>query len=46
MDFPCIIRSVQVSVIEYLHAVHANLTDDNAGIDLPEFCSMVTMLRC
>jgi hypothetical protein len=43
--FPCIVRSVQVNVFEYLHAVSTNLAEDCTGIELPEFRSLVTDLK-
>lgn len=43
--FPCIVRSVQVNVFEYLHAVSINLAEDCTGIELPEFRSLVTDLK-
>ena len=43
--FPCIVRTVQVNVFEYLHAVSTNLADDNTGVELPEFRSLVTELK-
>ena len=45
MFFPCIIRSVQVNVFEYLHAVSTNIAEDNTGVELPEFRSLVTELK-
>ncbi|KAI2501775.1 hypothetical protein MHU86_12695 [Fragilaria crotonensis] len=43
--FPCIVRSVQVNVFEYLHAVSTNLADDTTGVELPEFRTLVTELK-
>ena len=43
--FPVLIRSVQVSVQEYLQAVSTNLAEGHAGVDVPDFRSLVTDLR-
>ena len=44
--FLYIVRSVQVNVFKYLHAVSINLADDSrTGVELPEFRSLVTELK-
>ncbi|KAI2499710.1 hypothetical protein MHU86_14791 [Fragilaria crotonensis] len=43
--FPCIVRSVQVNVFEYMHTVSTNLAEDITGVELPEFRSLVTELK-
>lgn len=43
--YPTIIRSVQVLVHEYLHAVETNVADTHEGVERLEFRSLVTDLR-
>ena len=45
--FACIVRSVQVQVqaYEYLQQVGVNMAEGHAGVDLPEFKTLVTDLR-
>ena len=42
--FACIIRSVQVQAYEYLQQVGVNMVEGHAGVDLPEFKTLVTDL--
>ena len=42
--FPCVVRSVQVSMHEYLHGVGANIAAGHTGVDLPEFRTLVVEL--
>jgi hypothetical protein len=43
--FASIVRAVQVHVHEYLHSVSVNVAEGHAGIDPPEFRTMVTELK-
>ena len=43
--FAAVVRSVQVSVHEYLHGVSTNVVKGHAGVDLPDFRALVTDLK-
>jgi hypothetical protein len=43
--FPCIVRTVQVSMHEYLQGVGTNIVAGHAGVDLPEFRTLVVELK-
>ncbi len=45
MYYPCILRTVQVNVHDYLQGVSTNIADSHDGIDLPDFRSLLWDLR-
>jgi hypothetical protein len=45
MYFPCILRTVQVNVHEYLQSVGTNVADSHVGVDLPDFKALLWDLK-
>jgi hypothetical protein len=45
VNFPCIVRTVQVSMHEYFHGFGANIAAGLTGVDLPDFRTLVVELK-